>query len=59
MGVFFEVSEGRFGMVEGRANGVEGLRIEGDMEVNAAFGGAGGHVLEIGEVFVAGQWLGI
>jgi len=37
-GVFLEIGEGRFGMVEGGAEGREGFGVERDVKVNAPFG---------------------
>lgn len=57
-GVGLEVRESGFGVVESGTEGGEGLGVEGDVEVNAAFGG-GGVAVEVGKISEAGEGIGV
>lgn len=57
-GMIPEVGEGGFGMIQGRAEGGEGFGVEGDVEVDAAFGG-GGVAIEVREVSETGEGAGV
>jgi hypothetical protein len=57
-GMFFEIGERGFGVVEGGSERGERGGVKRDVEVNAAFGG-GSVAVEFGEIFEAGEGGGV
>ena len=57
-GMFLEVGERCFGVIEGRGEGRKGFGVKWNVEMDPAFGRCGDAV-EVGKIFEAGEWIGV
>lgn len=58
LGMFLEVGERGFGVIEGRGEGRKGFGVKWNVEMDPAFGRCGDAV-EVGKIFEAGEWIGV